>query len=212
MNTIEISNVSKSLGGVIVLDNVTASFAPGAIHGIIGRNGSGKTVLFKCICGFSSYDAGEIAVAGKVVGKDVDMPKGVGVIIETPGFLPHISGARNLRFLGRLSGTVPRSRIGDVMRTAGLDPESKKHVGKYSLGMRQRLGIAQALLEDPSILVLDEPFNGLDKEGLAEMRELFLTFKSAGKTVLIASHSSEDIGILCDTVHEIEHGRLHQVL
>ncbi|MDR0515269.1 MAG: ATP-binding cassette domain-containing protein [Coriobacteriaceae bacterium] len=208
---IEIRGVSKSFGTASVLKDVTVSFAEGAIHGIVGRNGSGKTVLFKCLCGLMPYDTGEIAVRGEVVGRDTEMPRDFGAIIENPGFLPHYSGYKNLKFLADLTGHAGRDDIRKAITLVGLDPDSKKHVRKYSLGMRQRLAIAQAIMESPSLFILDEPLSGLDKRGLAEMRELFLSYRDLGRTMLIASHSTEDIDVLCDTVHEMDEGRLTRV-
>lgn len=159
---IEVQNVVKRFRDQVVLKNVSISFEKGQIHGIVGRNGSGKTVLFKCICGLMHPEEGVILVNGKRVGRDVDMPEDIGAIIEAPGFLPNYSGYKNLRFLANIRRKIGKEEILNVLKTVGLDPESRKHVGKYSLGMRQRLGIAQAIMEDPEILILDEPMNGLD--------------------------------------------------
>ena len=192
----------------MVLKNVSISFEKGQIHGIVGRNGSGKTVLFKCICGLMHPEEGVILVNGKRVGRDVDMPENIGAIIEAPGFLPNYSGYKNLRFLANIRRKIGKEEILNVLKTVGLDPESRKHVGKYSLGMRQRLGIAQAIMEDPEILILDEPMNGLDNAGVQDIRALLLELKAQGKTILLASHNHEDIAALCDTVHEMDGGVL----
>ncbi len=208
MNVIEVENVSLTLGKNPILTDVSVSFEEGKIHGLIGRNGSGKTMLLKCICGFIKPTKGQIIVDGKRVGKDVDFPKDMGVIIETPGFIPYYSGYKNLKILAGLSGKADKEKIKECMQRVGLDPNLKRHVKKYSLGMRQRLGLAQAIMEDPKTLILDEPFNGLDKDGVQEMREYLLGYKEHGKTILICSHSAEDISILCDTVHEMDKGVL----
>ena len=192
----------------MVLKNVSISFEKGQIHGIVGRNGSGKTVLFKCICGLMHPEEGVILLNGKRVGRDVDMPEDIGAIIEAPGFLPNYSGYKNLRFLANIRRKIGKEEILNVLKTVGLDPESRKHVGKYSLGMRQRLGIAQAIMEDPEILILDEPMNGLDNAGVQDIRALLLELKAQGKTILLASHNHEDIVALCDTVHEMDGGVL----
>ena len=205
-HAIVIQDVTKRFRETVAVSHVTACFETGKIHGIIGRNGSGKTVLFKCICGLFPVTEGSIEVLGQRMGDGKRVPKGVGAIIETPGFLPNCSGYQNLRYLMELSGKANRERIRWSMATVGLDPDSKKHVGKYSLGMRQRLGLAQAMMEDPELLILDEPMNGLDKGGVAEMRELFLKLKEQGKTILIASHNPDDTRILCDTLHEMDAG------
>ena len=207
-NCIEVQNVVKRFRDQVVLKNVSISFEKGQIHGIVGRNGSGKTVLFKCICGLMHPEEGVIFVNGKRVGRDVDMPEDIGAIIEAPGFLPNYSGYRNLRFLANIRRKIGKEEILNVLKTVGLDPESRKHVGKYSLGMRQRLGIAQAIMEDPEILILDEPMNGLDNAGVQDIRALLLELKAQGKTILLASHNHEDIAALCDTVHEMDGGVL----
>lgn len=205
---IEVQNVVKRFRDQVVLKNVSISFEKGKIHGIVGRNGSGKTVLFKCICGLMHPEEGVILVNGKRVGRDVDMPEDIGAIIEAPGFLPNYSGYKNLRFLANIRRKIGKEEILNVLKTVGLDPESRKHVGKYSLGMRQRLGIAQAIMEDPEILILDEPMNGLDNAGVQDIRALLLELKAQGKTILLASHNHEDIEALCDTVHEMDGGVL----
>lgn len=208
---IELRNVKKRFREYVALNDVSVSFAQGKIHGIIGRNGSGKTVLMKCICGLMHQDLGEIVVSGKKIGKDTDIAEGVGAIIEAPGFLNNYSGMKNLQFLAGIKRTIRKEEIAKHIELVGLDPKSKKHVGKYSLGMRQRLGIAQAIMENQRILILDEPMNGLDQQGVEDMRELFLMLKKQGKTILLASHSKEDIDVLCDEVYEMEHGTLKQV-
>ena len=205
---IRVQNVSKDFGQERVLKDVTRDFESGKIHGIIGNNGSGKTVLMKCICGFLLPTEGKVIVNGKRIGKDVDFPPGLGLIIETPGFLPQMSGARNLEILASLNRKIGLKEIAASIRRVGLDPLLKKPVGKYSLGMRQRLGIAQAIMEDPALLVLDEPLNGLDKHGVLEMRALIKNLRNEGKTILLASHNQSDIDELCDTVCEMDAGVL----
>ena len=201
---IRVHNVSKDFGQERVLHSVSRDFAPGQIHGIVGNNGSGKTVLMKCICGFLFPTEGEVSVNGKVVGRDMDFPPDLGIIIETPGFLPGLTGIKNLELLASLRGKIGLREIADSIRRVGLDPNMKKPVGKYSLGMRQRLGIAQAIMENPDVLILDEPFNALDAKAVADMRALLLDLKSQGKTILLASHNAEDIRALCDHVYEMK--------
>ena len=208
---IEVKGLSKSFGKNKVLDDVNIGFAAQRIHGIIGRNGSGKTMLFKCILGMMPFSDGEITVNGKRIGKDIDVPEDVGMIIESPGFLAGYNGYANLRLLSRIKNVIGRDEITRAIQTVGLDPASRKRVGKYSMGMRQRLCIAQAIMENPSLLILDEPMNGLDNRGVGEIRELLLNLKNQGKTILIASHNPEDIRQLCDTVCEMDCGKLTQV-
>jgi ABC-2 type transport system ATP-binding protein len=205
---IEVQNVSMKFGDAQVLTQVSHSFEEGKIHGIVGNNGSGKTVLMKCICGFLLPSEGKILVRGKQVGKDMDFPGDTGIIIETPGFLPNLTGVKNLELLASLQKRVNREGVREAIRRVGLDPDMKKPVGKYSLGMRQRLGIAQAIMENPSLLILDEPLNGLDKHGVAQMRALIHELREQGKTILLASHNQGDIDELCDTVCEMDGGIL----
>ena len=205
---IKITNLCLTLQKNEILKDISVSFERGKIHGLIGRNGSGKTMLMKCICGFVKPTTGEILVEGKKIGKDSDFPKNTGIIIETPGFIPYYSGFKNLKLLADLNGKISKDDIRKTMEQVGLDPDLKRHVRKYSLGMRQRLGLAQAIMENPDLLILDEPMNGLDKDGVADMRKYLLDLKAQGKTILIASHSAEDIEVLCDTVCEMDKGKL----
>ena len=209
--SISVQHVYKDFNGEEVLRDVHHDFEAGKIHGIVGNNGSGKTVLFKCICGFLFPSKGKIMVDYEQVGRDMDFPEDMGIIIETPGFLPALTGFKNLQLLASLKRRVGNKEIREIIRRAGLDPDLKKHVAKYSLGMRQRLGIAQAIMEDPSLLVLDEPFNGLDKQGVREMREPIKGLRAKGKTILLASHNAGDIEELCDTVCEMDAGILTEV-
>ena len=203
---IRVEGVYKRFGTDTVLKDVSRSFERGRIHGIVGNNGSGKTVLMKCICGFLIPDGGSITVNGERVGVDVDFPRDMGLIIETPGFLPNITGVKNLEILASLNKKIGLREIAASMRAVSLDPSMNKPVGKYSLGMRQRLGIAQAIMEDPALLILDEPLNGLDKHGVREMRQLIKGLKEQGKTILLPSHNQGDIDELCDTVCEMDAG------
>lgn len=208
---VEVSGVTKRFGEDLVLKEVNLILETGRVYGIVGNNGSGKTVLMKCICGFLPVTTGSIRVMGKRIGKDVDFPESLGVIIETPGFLTHLTGRKNLEILADLNRKITKADIRLVLKKVGLDPDMKKAVGKYSLGMRQRLGIAQAIMEDPELLILDEPFNGLDKHGVGEIRKILLELKEQGKTILLASHNEEDIRILCDRVYEMDGGVLREI-
>jgi len=205
---IEVKNVSKSFKGIPVLNDINITCRSGKIYGIIGYNGSGKTVLFKCICGFLHVDSGEISVNGRVMGKEMDMLEHAGIIIEEPGYIRNLSVYRNLEYLYRITHKKDPAVIHSIMLKVGLDPQSRKKVCHYSLGMRQRLAIAQATMENQAILILDEPMNGLDKDGVAEMRKFFSDQRSMGKLILLASHNKEDIEVLCDEVYEMSHGTL----
>ena len=206
-----VENVTKTFGNQEVLRTICVKFEMGKIYGIVGRNGSGKTVLLKCICGLLYPSTGIVTAGGKVVGKDVDYPENVGFIIETPGFLPRYSGLKNLKYLASVRGKVKEDEIRKYMELVGLNPDDKKHVGNYSLGMRQRLGIAQALMENPDILILDEPMNALDNNGVEEMRTILLKMKEQGKLIIIASHVRDDIDILCDEVYGIDAGIMNKI-
>ena len=188
---IKVKNAVKRFKETCALDHVSLNFEKGQIHGLVGRNGSGKTVLFKCICGLMTLTEGEILINGEPI---------------RPAKAQ--SGMKNLCYLAALRGTITKEQAAETMRRVGLDPESRKHVSKYSLGMRQRLGIAQAIMENPDILILDEPMNGLDNTGVQDIRTLLLELKAQGKTILLASHNREDISVLCDTVHEMDGGKL----
>ena len=209
---IDIKNVSLRIGKTDILKSINISFEEGRIHGLIGRNGSGKTMLMKCICGFIRPTSGIITVGGKQIGKDIDFPENMGIIIEAPGFIPYYSGYKNLKLLAGLRGKIGKNEIIKSMEQVGLDPYLKRHVRKYSLGMRQRLGLAQAIMENPDLLILDEPMSGLDKEGVSDMRGYLKLFREQVKTILLASHSAEDISILCDTVCEMDKGMLSSLV
>lgn len=206
---IRAENLSKTFSGRSVLDKVSFSCKEGEIIGFVGYNGCGKSVLFKCICGFLKPDSGEIHISLPDGKKNIC--GNAGIIIEEPAFLRNKSGMKNLEFLYGIRNKSNRKYLEEVMRKVGLEPNNRKSVGHYSLGMRQRLAIAQAIMENPPILILDEPMNGLDKRGVEEMRSLFLKLKEDGKAILMASHNKEDISALCDRVYEIDDGKLNEI-
>lgn len=205
---IKIENVYKRYQGELVLDNISLVLENGKIYGLVGPNGCGKTTLMRCICGFTHPTSGTVTVDGNMIGKDCDFAPATGIIIEMPGFLPHYSARRNLTILAGIAGKASRKRIDEAIRLVGLNPNDKKPVGKYSLGMKQRLGIAQAIMEDPKVLILDEPFNGLDQDGVRDIHELLQQQKTQGKTIILASHSAADIAQVCDVVYELSSGHL----
>lgn len=207
---IDIENVSLKIKNSIILNSVSLQCQKNEICGIIGRNGSGKTMLMKCVCGFVKPTSGKIRVFDKIIGKDVDFIPKAGIIIETPGFIPYYSGYKNLKLLAKIQNKISSEDIKQVMELVGLDPSMKRSVRKYSLGMRQRLGLAQAIMENPKVLILDEPFNGLDKDGVSDMRKYLLDLKDRGITIMLASHSTEDIEVLCDKVYEMDKGKLNR--
>lgn len=208
MNSIEMNQVGKRFKDTWVLQDITLSFDSGKIYGLVGRNGSGKTMIMKLIAGMATPTTGTITVEGKRLGTDIDIPDSLGAIIEVPGFLGDMSGWRNLKYLASLRNAIDDEAIRRAMRLVGLDPNDKKRVGKYSLGMRQRLGIAQAIMEKPHILLLDEPMNGLDNQGVEDVRQLLRQFREQGMTIILASHHREDIDALCDEVYMLNEGKL----
>ena len=208
---INIQNVTKTYKGNVVLNGANAICRRGEITGFVGRNGSGKTVLFKCICGLTYVDSGIITVNGQIINKDISMIRDVGAVIDGPAFLGGYSGLKNLQLLYGLNNKSNDQHLIKVMEIVGLDSFNKITVDKYSLGMKQRLAIAQAIMEDRPLIILDEPMNGLDKIGIRKIRELILDLKQKGKTILLASHNQDDINILCDHVYEIDNGILNLV-
>lgn len=205
---ITVKDLTLTLNDTVVLDHVSAEFEKGTITGLVGRNGSGKTVLMKCICGFFKPDEGTVSVGDKIVGKDMDFPEDLGIIIESPGFLGHFSGYENLKLLAMIRRKIGKKEIYEAMELVGLDPRSKKRVAKYSLGMKQKLGIAQAIMEDPSLIILDEPMNSLDSASVEEVRKLILQWKSQGKTIILSSHNKDDIAMLCDKTYFMKNGKV----
>lgn len=207
---IRVDHAGKSFKSQQVLKDVCLTCMTGEITGIVGRNGSGKTVLFKAVCGLLLLDSGKIEVDG-MPRKQGELLRQAGVIIEEPAFLGSYPGYKNLELLYMINHKKDRKYLEDILEQVGLERRSKKHVRKYSMGMKQRLALAQALMEKPDILILDEPFNGLDNQGVEEMRRLFLKLKAEGVTILVASHNAEDIRILCDSVYNMDGGVLTKV-
>ncbi len=211
METLTVKNLTKKFGEKTVLRGVSLNCEKGKIYGIVGYNGSGKTVLFKCICGFLRPEAGEIWINGKHHMNHVSYLSNMGIIIEEPAFIKNQSAYNNLKYLYLINHSLDRGLLFQVLERVGLNPKDKKKVGKYSMGMKQRLAIAQAIMENPELLILDEPMNGLDKQGVSEIRALLLNLKREGKIILLASHNKEDIEILCDEVYEMDEGMLKKL-
>lgn len=205
---IYVNNLSLKIQKDIILSDVDLHVEKGKITGLVGRNGCGKTMLMKCITGFVKPTQGEVIFDGKKIGEDVDFPKNTGIIIETPSFVPYYSGYKNLMELASLQKKIGKNEVEEVLKKVGLYEARNKLVRKYSLGMRQRLGIAQALMENPETLILDEPMNGLDNECVTLVREILMELKAKGKTILLVSHNTEDIRVLCDVIHEMDKGKI----
>lgn len=203
---IEIKGVSKNFRGVEVLKDVTMTLESGHIYGFIGHNGSGKTVLLKLICAFLEPATGEILFNGKNIIKNNEYPPSTRALIERPTFISELSGKENLELLAKIQKKVGNKEIEETLRKVGLEKEKDKLYYKYSLGMKQKLGIAQVLMEDSQILILDEPFNGLDEESTKKIREILLEEKKKGKLIILATHLKEDIELLCDELYKFDDG------
>lgn len=212
MNYIQFRDVSKSFGGHTVLKAVSFGIEKGGICGFIGRNGSGKTVIFKLMTGLTVPDSGEITVGGENFSAKRKFPDSLGVMIETPGFIPHYSGLKNLKILNSMSANpVSAEDIAALMTRLELDPKNRSPVRTYSLGMRQKLGIIQAVMNNPELLVLDEPMNSLDDHSVKLVRELFTELNGGGATIVLASHIAEDIESLCTKKFRIENTSITEV-
>lgn len=211
MTSIIVENLCKSFGDNEVLKAVTAEFESGKIYGLVGRNGSGKSVFLNCIAGLVHSTQGSIVIFGKRIGKDVDFAPDTGIAIEQPGLLLRKSAYANMKSLAALTGKSSAEEIMRLIRLMGLNPSERKAVAKYSMGMKQRLSIAIALLDNPMLLLLDEPMSNLDQNGVEEMRQLFRKLANAGKTVIIATHVQKDVDELCDTIFHFESGTVSQI-
>lgn len=204
---INLNNLTVRFGAHVVLNNIQHHFERGKAYGISGRNGTGKTVLLKTIIGFVKPTEGSVIVNGKTIGKDEDFLKDAGIIIETPGFLPNFTGLKNLQLLAGIH-QVGDAQVYSAIEAVGLQPENRQPVREYSLGMRQKLGIAQAIMEHPSVLLLDEPFSSLDSKSVLHMQSLFVKLKSEGVTMVLVSHNTDEIKDLCDAFYNVEEGKL----
>lgn len=210
MSEIIIENLSKTIKNNKILDNVNLTFESGHVYGLVGRNGSGKTMLLRAICGLIFPDSGKVIIDGKQLHKDISFPESCGIIIENTDLLPNFSAFDNLKMLSEIKNTANDNMIKSAIKSVGLDPDSKKKVKSFSLGMKQRLSIAQALFEDPDILLLDEPTNALDEDGVNDVRRILLEQKKKNKLIIIASHNKEDISLLSDTVISVSNGRFQR--
>lgn len=205
---IDIKDYTKVIKKKTILDNVNISFESGKIYGLHGRNGSGKTMLLRAICGLILPTSGEVFIDGKVIGKDIEFPESVGIIIENMTMLTDYSAFDNLKILSKIKKIATDEDIRNALELVGLDPNDKKKVKAFSLGMKQKLNIAQAIMEKPKLLLLDEPTNALDEEAVNDVRRLLLEMKEQGVLIIIASHNKEDLEVLCDDLVEIYEGRI----
>lgn len=208
MSYLEIKNLSKTLKGRKILDDISLKFDRGKIYGIKGRNASGKTMLFRAISGLMLPSEGTITINGQQLGKDISFPPSMGLILEYPGFLPYYTGYRNLEILAKIKNEIGKEEIKRSLEDVGLDPADKRTFKKYSLGMKQRLGIAQALMENPDLIILDEPYNALDLESVQKFKELLISLKEQNKLILVTSHDKEELEFLADEIITIDQGKI----
>lgn len=211
MTLIEMKDVSKSYKGLVLFENTDLSIEKGKIYGLIGPNGSGKSVLFKMMCRFVFPDQGTVTVRGIQLGKQNRFPDNFGVIIDRPGYLGNKTGFENLKYLAMIQNQVTDDQIKYAMTAVGLQPAARQKVKNYSLGMKQKLALAQAIMEDQEVLLLDEPFNALDIDSVEKIRDLLFLLKEQGKTIVLTSHNQEDIDILCDHVFRVRNYGLEQL-
>lgn len=205
---IEIRNYTKEIKNKVILSNVNLNFESGKIYGLHGRNGSGKTMLLRAICGLILPTSGSVFIDGKQIGKDIEFPDHTGIIIENMKMLDDYTAFDNLKILAKINKIADNFDIKEALVTVGLNPDDKKRVRAFSLGMKQKLNIAQAIMEKPDLLLLDEPTNALDEESVIKVRNMLLEQKDRGSLVIIASHNKEDLDILCDDIIEISDGRV----
>lgn len=208
---LEIKGLTKKFKQRTVLRDINLSLKFGNIYGFIGANGSGKSVFFKTICGFLKPDKGTVTVNGKTIGKEIDFLPSLGVVIEKPGFIENYNQFDNLKYLAQINNIIDDKKIIEVIRRVGLDINNKEKVKTFSLGMRQRLAIAQAIMEDQKIIILDEPFNGLDKNGCNQIKNLLMELKSPDRLILLTSHIEGDIDSLSDYIFEFSDGMISLV-
>lgn len=208
MSKIVVKNVFKKFNHQVVLNDINLELTSGHIYGLAGINGSGKTVLMKCICGLSTPTQGCVEIDDKKIGKDIDFPESIGVLIETPGFIEHYSALDNMISLASIKNKTGKEEVIALLDRVGLDPYEKKRVKKYSLGMRQKLGIAMSLLDNPDIVILDEPFNALDKKSVINVKNIILQLKEENRLVIISSHDGSLLEEITDKIYEIEEGKI----
>lgn len=199
-------NVNKTIRRRRILCDVNLELQGGTVYGFIGRNGSGKTMLFRALSGLIRLDSGIVSLDGQVLHRDFSVPPSLGIVLENAGLYPDLTGLENLKYLAKLNRRIGTEEIREAISRVGLDPDDRRVYGKYSLGMKQRLAIAQAVMESPDVIMLDEPTNALDETGVEDVRRIILEERDRGALILLASHSKEDIRLLSDHVFRIEQG------
>ena len=210
MHILKAEHIEKTIQGKRILCDIDLELKSGLVYGIVGRNGSGKTMLFRAMSGLMKLTRGRVEYDGQELKKDFDVLPSLGITIEHAGMYPEFTGLQNLKILARIKGNISEAEICDAIERVGLDPADKRIVKKYSLGMQQRLAIAQAVMEKPEVIMLDEPTNGLDEDGVSMIRQIISEERERGSIVLLASHNKEDINLLADKVYRISEGRLQE--
>ncbi|WP_289137377.1 ABC transporter ATP-binding protein [uncultured Brevibacillus sp.] len=205
---IEVKNFTKSIGKIKVLENINVSLKSGNIYGIVGKNGSGKTMFLRMIAGLILPTTGEVRVDEKILGKDISFPENLGILLEKPSFLPHLTGYENLQMLAKIRNVTANEDIQSLMLLFDLDWKSKKKFKEYSLGMKQKMGIIQAIMENQQLIILDEPFNALDESSVEILRKVLEKLKAEGKLIVMTSHNKEDIDLLSDYTFTISQGKM----
>ncbi len=205
---IKITHLSKKIKKAVILDDVNMELESGRIYGLKGKNGSGKTMLMRAICGLITPTSGTVEIDGKILGKDISFPESIGVLIENPSFISNYTGMKNLQVLASIQKRIGDEEIRNTLEMVGLDPNDKRTFKKYSLGMKQRLGIAEAIMERPDIVILDEPINALDESGAAMIREILHNLRDEGKLIILACHDTEELNFLADEIYEIAEGKI----
>lgn len=208
---VELKNVSKRLNDVTVLEDISLTLESGTIYGLKGKNGCGKTMLMRMMAGLIYPTSGTVSIDGEILHKDIATPRSIGILIENPAFLPGYTGQRNLELLAGLTGKADRTQIAKTMSRVGLDPNDKRTYRKYSLGMKQRLGIACALMECPDLILLDEPINAIDEKGVPKIWEALQEEKQRGALIVLACHDTEELTSLADQIITIEEGKICRI-
>lgn len=207
---IEVKNATKTIRGVVILKNVELQLEGGRIYGLQGPNGGGKTMLMRLIGGLIRATEGQVYIDGKLLGKDIDFPPSVGMLIEDPAFLPGYTAQKNLQMLAQLQGRIGLEQVRQTITAVGLDPDDKRTYRKFSLGMRQRLGIAAAIMEQPDLILLDEPTNALDEKGVAQICELIRRERDRGAVVIVACHDAPVLESLSDEIFTVSEGKVER--
>lgn len=207
-NKIVIKGLNKKIKGSPVLTDINLEFNGGKVYGLKGKNGSGKTMLMRAVSGLITADSGTVTINGEVLGKQISFPRSIGVLIENPAFISNYTGFKNLSVLASIQKRIGVDRIRQTLEEVGLDPDDKRTYRKYSLGMKQRLGIAAAVMEYPDIIILDEPVNALDESGAMLVREILRKAKERGAIIILACHDREELEFLSDVIYEISNGRI----